>query len=638
MRYSIPLLSLMLFSGASWGNCPDVPGWAKQNGLNGSFDAECNFTVDGITFRNDENLWGVTLEGSKSPSYSWNDQVKKDCQLENVIYNNVVRQNANEGHDLMNPSMESHIRHFVIKDSVLRGTRHVNGGHEDILQPYRALSDGGWLVIQDSVAKDADENMFMNVGTAQEGYGNGPGDEFRCDDKVMPPGSTPGVYGSGGVLFQGLTLDRNASGYNGYNQIDIGGPGPALPEVWLVETHYNYGIGINFYDTVGKVVVVGGSGGTKGWPGPLKARRTNGDKMTEASCPAGGWDSQTQTCCPNGRVNVKGQVFSWQSSNGAGDDPKNGAIPIYCYDSIENALRDGHKAPPFLDWSKTGWAKPGETPVRDKDETGSDGEGGELPGAGDGETSDGDVAKEAPTLSISPEGGTLINPVAVTIESDLDDTTIYYTLDGSTPTEQSEIYQGSIVISEPAELNALAVTDAGARSDVYSAEYVFDSFRVQSEWGNIGLEEGGEKVYLSYTYNPNESGQDVVIGLSAKEVGRFPELVANVRFSPEGLIDSRNGDDYSADVSMDYVGGGFYQVDMVADVAKSQYSVFVMPFGGERVQIAKDFEFRTGQLDVTQLANVAFIGVDGTGMISNVNVSFEGYKPEAPKIKGFMIR
>jgi glycosidase len=101
----------------------------------------------------------------------------------------------------------------------------------------------------------------------------------------------------------------------------------------------------------------------------------------------------------------------------------------------------------------------------------------------------------APTLSISPNGGTYVqgNTVQVSLNA-LDDkagTTIFYTLNGSEPNESSLVYAGSLNISTNTTLKAFVKDAEGLKSATITAGYNFlplqditIRFRPPSNWGN----------------------------------------------------------------------------------------------------------------------------------------------------------
>jgi len=75
----------------------------------------------------------------------------------------------------------------------------------------------------------------------------------------------------------------------------------------------------------------------------------------------------------------------------------------------------------------------------------------------------------APTFS--PAAGEYAGAQSVTIASSTIGATIYYTLDGTTPTEGSPIYTGAVTVALYTTLKAVAVRDGYLDSDVTSGYY-----------------------------------------------------------------------------------------------------------------------------------------------------------------------
>ncbi|MBR0117174.1 MAG: chitobiase/beta-hexosaminidase C-terminal domain-containing protein [Prevotella sp.] len=75
----------------------------------------------------------------------------------------------------------------------------------------------------------------------------------------------------------------------------------------------------------------------------------------------------------------------------------------------------------------------------------------------------------APTFD--PEGGEYTEAQSVTISCATEDVDIFYTLDGTDPTDESDLYSGAITISETATLKAIAYNADGESSEVTSATY-----------------------------------------------------------------------------------------------------------------------------------------------------------------------
>lgn len=83
----------------------------------------------------------------------------------------------------------------------------------------------------------------------------------------------------------------------------------------------------------------------------------------------------------------------------------------------------------------------------------------------------GTVVETVATPSFSPGGGIFTESQEVEISCTTDDATIYYTTDGSTPTDESDEYDGAITVSETTTIKAIAVKDGMNNSAVASATY-----------------------------------------------------------------------------------------------------------------------------------------------------------------------
>lgn len=78
--------------------------------------------------------------------------------------------------------------------------------------------------------------------------------------------------------------------------------------------------------------------------------------------------------------------------------------------------------------------------------------------------------KEKPTApGASPSGGVLTVAARVTLSSSAEK--IYYTTDGTTPTESSTLYTEPVLINRTTELKAIAVSEDGETSDVSTFQY-----------------------------------------------------------------------------------------------------------------------------------------------------------------------
>lgn len=106
------------------------------------------------------------------------------------------------------------------------------------------------------------------------------------------------------------------------------------------------------------------------------------------------------------------------------------------------------------------------------------------------------LATAAPAFS--PASGTVFSDsLSVTVKTDTKDAKIYYTTDGSAPTERSTLYEGPFILWSGAVIKAIAVNANGVVSDVAAATYTQRLPAPPVDSGSTGG---------SGSYNPGGSG------------------------------------------------------------------------------------------------------------------------------------
>jgi hypothetical protein len=90
-----------------------------------------------------------------------------------------------------------------------------------------------------------------------------------------------------------------------------------------------------------------------------------------------------------------------------------------------------------------------------------------------------------PAPIISPNGGIYTNSVTVTLSDATNTTTIYYTLDGTTPTTNSILYTGPFTLTNTVMVNAIAAQTGAFNSGATSASFI-NSSTIGSGTGLLG--------------------------------------------------------------------------------------------------------------------------------------------------------
>ena len=115
----------------------------------------------------------------------------------------------------------------------------------------------------------------------------------------------------------------------------------------------------------------------------------------------------------------------------------------------------------------------------------------------------GAVTQKVATPTFNPGEGSFTEAQDVEISTTTEDATIYYTTDGSTPTEESTEYTGAITIEETTTIKAIAVKDGMNDSDVATATYTIVS--AGDGWVETSLDDlTGDDVFVIVGNNGND--------------------------------------------------------------------------------------------------------------------------------------
>lgn len=140
---------------------------------------------------------------------------------------------------------------------------------------------------------------------------------------------------------------------------------------------------------------------------------------------------------------------------------------------------------------------------------------------------------ETPTFN--PPSGTYTGPITVSILSG-PGTTIYYTLDASTPTTSSQVYTGPLSITTSTVVNAIATASGMPDSDVGTASYIINNDQTNTGGGSSGGGGAGEVVYAPPGETVIQGGNGGTIATQCGNGARLTLVIPSHAFEGEQFI------------------------------------------------------------------------------------------------------
>ena len=134
-----------------------------------------------------------------------------------------------------------------------------------------------------------------------------------------------------------------------------------------------------------------------------------------------------------------------------------------------------------------------------------------------------------PAPVISPNGGIFTNSVIITLADASNSTSIYYTLDGTTPTTNSFLYSGPFVLTNSAGVNAIAIQPGAFNSPIASASFINNAAIGHGDgltgqyWANTS---STTFTNLSFTNLPTLVRTDAVVNFNWGSSGPTPAVGA----------------------------------------------------------------------------------------------------------------
>ena len=180
----------------------------------------------------------------------------------------------------------------------------------------------------------------------------------------------------------------------------------------------------------------------------------------------------------------------------------------------------------------------------------------------------------------------------------------------------------------------IALKEGKTPSEIVEADFFVGGHLESSEaWGNLPLPPHSGHFAVEWESIPLDDAIDAVTGIGPGPAESYDDLACIVRFSPEGIIDCRNGGGYSATRELAYSAGVKYRFRLDIDVAAKTYDVVVATEDGFFHVLANDFAFRTSQQSVSSLSDLGFVALNGAShsVFNVISVDLGGLsRPSGP--------
>lgn len=203
-------------------------------------------------------------------------------------------------------------------------------------------------------------------------------------------------------------------------------------------------------------------------------------------------------------------------------------------------------------------------------------------------------------------GGSYIQELGIELSCATSSSTIFYTLDGSSPTTNSTEYTTSFTLTAPTRVRAFAVRDSWDDSAELDVTYTIGTFTSEGS-GQFDSAQFPQSYTNEFTIrfftSANSDVIDGVVGVGNTAATDYSDLACIVRLNSSSVIDVRNGAAYSGSYS--YTSNTTYRVEMLIDPQAHTYDAFITE-SGVRTQVADDYDFRTDQASLSEFSYVGW--------------------------------
>lgn len=239
-----------------------------------------------------------------------------------------------------------------------------------------------------------------------------------------------------------------------------------------------------------------------------------------------------------------------------------------------------------------------------------------------------------PSVSLTaPSGGATVSGSSTIVSATASDDTgvvgVQFKLDGvnlgaeDTSAPFSNVWNTTAVANGSHSLTAVVRDAAGNSKTSAAVSVTVDNVQVPADaiiseadtWQNQSFTAESGEFQVEFEAVPGAVPIDCCTGIAQGSASDYDDMAAIVRFNPGGQIDVRNGDNYMADTTINYVEGSSYFFRVAINVETHTYSVYVRIDDASEILVADQYAFRTSQSSVASLDTLAVTAAAGSHIV-----------------------
>ena len=163
-----------------------------------------------------------------------------------------------------------------------------------------------------------------------------------------------------------------------------------------------------------------------------------------------------------------------------------------------------------------------------------------------------------------------------------------------------------------------------------SEEISIDSpFQLNEGWIHFSQSEASNILSATFEIRPGSPNMDGVISLSSSDINDSSAAIASVRFSPNGVIEVRDADEYRADINFNYIENQWYDIKIDVDFTTRTYDVSAAIKGNSLTLLVQGADFRSGSETIPSVS-YASLWTSGVSSLELGNLTWDTVQINVP--------